>query len=56
MMFRAHHPLGARGHATPQEPELPRPTMQFRLRAWRTFQKALDPLGPPKPIRRLRLR
>jgi hypothetical protein len=31
---------------------LPRPTLQFRLRSWRAFQRALDPLGPPKPLRR----
>lgn len=40
----------------PSPPEvrdmLPRPTLQFRLRSWRTFQRALDPLGPPKPLRR----
>ena len=33
------------------EPRLPRPTLRFRLRAWRTFQRALDPLGPGKPLR-----
>ena len=32
--------------------EFPRPTLQFRLRAWRAFQRALDPLAPPKPLRR----
>jgi hypothetical protein len=31
---------------------LPRPTLQFRLRSWRAFQRALDPLAPPKPLRR----
>ena len=30
--------------------EIPAPTEQFRLRAWREFQKALDPLAPPKPL------
>jgi hypothetical protein len=30
---------------------LPRPTARFRLRAWRDFQRALDPLGPAKPLR-----
>src|SRR5262249_39606991 len=29
---------------------LPRPTTQFRRRAWREFQRALDPLAPPKPL------
>jgi hypothetical protein len=32
--------------------ELPAPTEQFRLRAWREFQKALDPLARPKPLPR----
>jgi hypothetical protein len=30
---------------------LPRPSARFRLRAWREFQRALDPLAPPKPLR-----
>ena len=29
---------------------LPRPTLRFRLRAWRAFQRALDPLAPPRPL------
>ena len=29
----------------------PLPTMQFRRRAWLEFQRALDPLAPPKPFR-----
>src|SRR5438270_673637 len=29
---------------------LPRPTAQFRRRAWHDFQRALDPLGPPRPL------
>ena len=33
---------------------LPKATMQFRRRAWLTFQRALDPLAPPRrlPTRR----
>lgn len=31
-------------------PELPAPTLQFRRRAWLGFQRALDPLAPPKPL------
>lgn len=31
---------------------LPRPTVQFKMRAWREFQRALDPLAPPKPLPR----
>ena len=30
---------------------LPRPSLAFRRRAWREFQRALDPLAPPKPLR-----
>jgi hypothetical protein len=30
--------------------EQPSPSMQFRRRAWLDFQRALDPLGPPKPM------
>ena len=34
---------------------LPKPTLQFRQRAWRDFQRALDPLAPPKPLKQFRL-
>jgi hypothetical protein len=30
---------------------LPRPTTAFRRRAWIRFQRALDPLSPPKPFK-----
>jgi hypothetical protein len=30
---------------------LPQPTTSFRRRAWLQFQRALDPLSPPKPFR-----
>ena len=30
---------------------IPHPTPQFRRRAWIEFQRALDPLSPPKPLR-----
>jgi hypothetical protein len=30
---------------------LPSPTARFRRRAWLEFQKALDPLAPPKPLK-----
>jgi hypothetical protein len=36
--------------------EVPRPTASFRRRAWLEFQRALDPLGPPRPMRRGRPR
>jgi hypothetical protein len=45
----------ARGDTTRAEIRgLPQPTTQFRRRAWVTFQRALDPLAPPRrlPIRR----
>jgi hypothetical protein len=29
---------------------LPVPSIQFRRRAWLAFQRALDPLAPPKPL------
>ena len=31
--------------------QLPRPRLQFRRRAWLEFQRTLDPLAPPKPLR-----
>lgn len=30
---------------------VPLPSAQFRRRAWTEFQRALDPLAPPKPLR-----
>ena len=44
-----------RGDTTDAE-GLPKPSMQFRRRAWLTFQRALDPLARPKqlPMRRPR--
>jgi hypothetical protein len=35
-------------------PPLPVPTMRFRRRAWLDFQRAIDPLGPAKPLRIVR--
>ena len=29
---------------------LPRPTRSFRLRAWRWFQRSLDPLAEPRRL------
>jgi hypothetical protein len=41
----------ARGDTTrATEAALPFPTAQFRRRAWLLFQRALDPLAPPKPL------
>jgi hypothetical protein len=41
---------------TPAPPEellikLPLPTAQYRRRAWLEFQRAIDPLAQPKPLR-----
>ena len=36
--------------------ELPRPTVSYRRRAWLEFQRAIDPLAPPKPLPREQLR
>gem|GEM_PF-5388976 len=46
----------AQGASNPRAPRhgLPLPTPQFRLKAWHTFQRALDPLARPKPLRRPR--
>jgi hypothetical protein len=30
--------------------ELPSPTRKFRRRSWEHFQRALDPLAPPRPL------
>ncbi len=31
---------------------LPRPSLRFRIRAWRVFQRALDPLASPRTLPR----
>jgi hypothetical protein len=33
------------------EPRVPQPSARYRRRAWLEFQRALDPLAPPKPLR-----
>jgi hypothetical protein len=41
----------ARGDTTRAEAvQVPLPTTHFRRRAWLAFQRALDPLAPPKPL------
>jgi hypothetical protein len=35
------------------EAQLPQPTASFRRRAWLEFQRALDPLAQPRPLRRV---
>jgi hypothetical protein len=41
--------LVSRG-GTQHQDDVPSPSMQFRRRAWRQFQRALDPLAPPKRL------
>jgi hypothetical protein len=43
-----------RDHAREQLKGLPQPTASFRRRAWLQFQRALDPLAPPKRFRIVR--
>jgi hypothetical protein len=43
-------PPDARGSRGQDPLDLPRATLRFKLRAWREFQHALDPLGPTKPL------
>jgi len=33
---------------------IPLPTAQFRRQSWIAFQRALDPLAPPRPLRQPR--
>jgi hypothetical protein len=37
--------------ARPPPAGLPVPTPRFRRDSWAAIQKALDPLGPPRPLR-----
>jgi hypothetical protein len=43
-------PAGRRGVHSVVPAGLPYPTQRFRRRAWLVFQRALDPLAPPKPL------
>jgi hypothetical protein len=53
MLRRVPHPeVGREAAEDPNDASLPRASLQFRLKAWREFQRALDPLAPPKPLRR----
>lgn len=36
-------------------PQIPAPTPSYRRRAWLEFQRELDPLAPPRPLRRPQL-
>jgi hypothetical protein len=47
--IRADEPASAGGPPVNLSPaDAPRPTAQFRRRAWLEFQRALDPLARPK--------
>jgi len=37
------------------ELEVPRASPRYRVLAWQRFQRALDPLAPPRPLRRPRV-
>jgi len=41
---------GRRGADGVDSAGLPHPTPRFRRLAWLVFQRALDPLAPPKPL------
>ena len=41
---------GRRGVRSADPARLPHPTQRFRREAWLAFQRALDPLAPPKPL------
>jgi hypothetical protein len=42
--------LVGRGDTNQKLHGMPAPSMQFRRRAWLAFQRALDPLAPPKRL------
>jgi hypothetical protein len=42
---------GAAREVAPLLGRSPRPSPQFRRRSWFLFQRALDPLAPPRPLR-----
>ena len=51
--MRNHAPDPKGTNASRQTPpeSLPLPTTQYRRRAWLAFQRAIDPLAAPKPLR-----
>ncbi len=51
MGSRAFYPRRRGAGRREADVDLPRPTLRFRLEAWRRFQRALDPLGKPRPYR-----
>ena len=49
MADRARNKPAARTASDGVKPP-PRPTLRFRMHAWRRFQRTLDPLAAPKPL------
>jgi hypothetical protein len=41
---------GGRGVQSADPTSLPQPSQRFRRRSWLAFQRALDPLAPPKNL------
>ncbi|HZT84854.1 MAG TPA: hypothetical protein VE984_05470 [Gaiellaceae bacterium] len=41
---------GGRGVQSADPVGMPQPSQRFRRRAWLEFQRALDPLAPPKEL------
>jgi hypothetical protein len=56
-MTNEHHSEEASEREAERVPgRVPRPSPQFRRRSWLLFQRALDPLAPPKPLKGRRQR
>jgi len=51
MLGRAFYPRRRGNGGRSSDDYLPRATLRFRLESWRRFQRALDPLGTPRPYR-----
>jgi hypothetical protein len=52
MANRFDHPRGEYEHEIDRVARrVPRPSPQFRRRAWLAFQRALDPFAKPRPLR-----
>ena len=48
--------LVSRGGTKRTDDNLPAPSMRFRRKSWLEFQRALDPLAPPKRLPKTRPR
>jgi hypothetical protein len=49
--YNEDSPLAERLEREGSKMTLPQPSLPFRQRCWLAFQRALDPLGPPRPLR-----